>query len=165
MIIRSLGVSARMLGVGVLALALTATTAMAQSKKTQCPFNSKDVDGWYKEIGFDTGADDAGRSARVSCASESGFATLDEIELRMGPKSLAGETVQANSTFKHIMIDVQATGSGGFPQYSIQLVADGSPIPDAKAGDNIPLNDAEYEACVSELTGSQTWNRWSCGKQ
>ena len=80
-----------------LAVAISAPAALAQAKKAECPFTSKDIDGWYKDIGFDTGADDAGRAGLVSCTGENlNFATLDESEYRMGPKTVDGETVTAS---------------------------------------------------------------------
>jgi len=165
MISQKLIASARMLGVGLLAVAVSAPAALAGGKAAQCPFTSKDIDGWYKDIGFDTGADDAG-SANVTCANHGSYVTLDEAEFRMGPKVIDGETVTKQSTFKHILVDLQATGgTEGLPKYTIELTRDGSPLPDLKALTDVDISDAVYDQCVSALLSSQAWNRWACSKQ
>jgi len=164
MISQKIKASARMLGFGLLAVAISAPAALAQAKKTQCPFTSKDIDGWYKDIGFDKGADDAGRAEFVTCADEVDFVTLSEIERRLGQKTVDGETVTAQSTFKHILVDVRE--NYGEPNYTIELIRDGSPIIDPIKVDNyISLSSDEYLACRSAVLNSQAWKRWSCGKQ
>lgn len=165
MISQKIKASARILGAGLLAVAVSAPLALAQAKKTQCPFSSKDIDGWYKAIGFDTGADEAG-GANVTCAIDDTFVTLSEIELRQGPKDFNGETVLALSTNKQILVNVSLTdGPEATPQYTIELTRDGSPILDPKAGNDFSLDFAEYEQCVSAVLSSQAWKRWACGKQ
>lgn len=165
MICQRMKATARMAGVGLIAVTMTASTALAQ--KVTCPFTSKDIDGWYKDIGFDTGADDAG-GANVVCAlgSYGTYATLDEVELAETTKEFNGTPVSALQTSKHILVDVQKTGGyQGAPKYTIELVRDGTALADPKMVANAPLSVDEYEACVSALTSSQAWKRWACGKQ
>ena len=166
MISQKIRASARLLGLGLLALSVSAPAAMAGAKGggAQCPFTSKDIDGWYKDIGFDTGADDAG-AANVSCAVGTTYVTLDEIETRSGQRTVDGEIVNGLNAFKHILVDVQLGGSYTGPKYSIDLVRDGAPIDDPKRLSDVTITANQYDACISELISSQAWNRWSCGKQ
>ena len=171
MIRQKIKASARMLGVGLLALAVSAPGAMAQAKKTLCPFTSKDIDGWYKAVGFDTGADDAGRGSVVCTVDpEATYATLSEVELAQfgKPDPLDPDaTVVGVRTGKGILIDVQWAGGNSFffGKYSTEVIRDGISVPEAENID-VPFTAAgQYAACVSALTSSQAWKRWACSKQ
>lgn len=166
MICQRVKATARVMGVGLIAVTMTASAALAQAQKTTCPFTSKDIDGWYKDIGFDTAADDAG-GANVTCTVDSygTYATLSEIELapfdRPDPLN-PNQSVVDLRTGKSILVDLQSTGGyQGAAKYTIELVRDGVPLVDSTHGG---LTTAGYEACVAALTSSQAWKRWACGK-
>ncbi len=179
MISQKMKASARILGVGLLALAVTAPAALAQAKKAQCPmFTSKDVDAWYKAAGFDTGADDAapapGADRQLTCALEfaptteasPSYATLVELEQALGQKTVDGNNVDGvvNRKYIHVGLSIQGDGSNPYVspyQYDLEVRADGTRLA-GPVSDRVLITPAEYKACVNALIGSMAWNRWAC---
>jgi hypothetical protein len=165
---------ARKVGLGLVAAAMGASAAMAAPKgQGACPFSSKDIDGWYKEMGFDLGADDA----NAVCATDGAtYASMVDQEQAMGQKVIDGATVTGLKMNKQMIVHLLQSGWNGLPAmtYEISFIVNNAAyLPQGAANTAgvvfntpaVPLGDLDAQACITQIVNSQAYNRWACGKQ
>ena len=157
--------AARMLGLGLIVGTMSASTVLAGGKGGKCPFTSKDIDAWHKDIGFDGGSAEVGdRRNSATCTTDGvTWATLEKTERALGQVIVdaeTGETAQGIKTNKQMLIHVHMAGA---PEYQVELIANGV---DLSVSPTFPLagilTPTELAACIDAVTSSQAYTRWSC---
>jgi len=146
--IQKIRAAAGALGLGLLAVSVSVPAALAGPKGFNCPFTAKDIDGWYKEVGFDGGSAEVGdRRNSAQCVT--------------GVVRETGATAPGIKTNKRFFIDVSYASTD---QYEFDLTVNGVPYLPATM---IPLAGSLTEPgaladCITAVTTSQAFTRWAC---
>jgi len=163
MFTQELKASARILGVGLLALSVSAPSVLAGSKYTpKCPFSSKEIDQTYTLVGFDPKDPDAGMNGLFDCQGKDPWAQQASMWQSSSVPTFVNfgnETVPAITMDKYILVYVNAVKYADGSFYTLYASGDGNTV---GVDDQIYIDGETAYLCLDELRSSRAFQYWVC---